>query len=1360
MDNKVTTPTTLVGDNDISKLSPASQTSCSFEDLANICSEGSTIIEDNAEISDNDSAMVKDDTKNDEETDKLTTKNPFYFFRKSDLTLFIFALFFNALAAVTDVASTIMISKIFDKVTRFQQGLYTVPSEFVHDIEWPCFGLILIGLGTTVFGWLETFFFTYLGEKQQIRCRKKLFESLLSRDLCWFESNSNLDGDLIQLNRSIEEFRSALSEYFSVLCKSIFSIISLIIISMIYSWKLTLLIMAVFPIIFITIIIFGNKIDKYAKEEDDKTADSISLLDWNFSSFVWIKIVYSKDIELEKFGILLDQCESAFKKFTVYATIVSSLMSTIALMLFIQSFWFGSYLIRNHKDTSNNVIAAFYSCMKLAMKISSLSVIAVIFQKANTSFKKVVKFLLSEKDIHDYNKKLYIPDHQLEGNININDVSFQYNKYDPKNTSNIENGIEDDFLLEEKIHAKKNDDMILKSISLNIHANKTTYIIGKSGSGKSTIANILLKLYKPTSGSIFIDGYDLKQLDNFWLRDQITLVQQFPKIFNDTIENNILLGSKLDDVNSTKIIDATEFFNLSQTINNFPNGFKTNLGKNYESPDSDTTIPNEIENNDTVKLSGGQEQRLNLIKAKLRNSNILILDESISALDIQQREHLMKKINDWRKDKTTIIITHELSHIRDNDYVCFMEHGEITQYGLKKDLGSITNFFKNDEQDKKISKHVNANNILEKRKRTSMFIDIDDLESQSNKDLEKYDSNRMGLTNEDFIDEQNSKPIKNIKAPLLIAIKILNKCLSKKEKIMYCLGIFLVIAESVLTPVFSFCFSHLINGIIPTSDGKLISNHEQIKWSMVATSIAILIGIITFMANTLLSFISQILCKKLQMKSLQKILKQNVQFFEGIDSNEISTLIMNDIRDFRSIFQRIIARLFSGVAIAVLCIIWTLIIGWKYALVGFSMFPLFIIFSTIGTLIMQKYEFNYKNSLNKAESIFYETRTGIKTIICLNIQKEFTSKLNSRLEQVLKDGFKRSIAIGFTINSVFFVVNFSQAIMFYYGFKLVSTGEYTLVKMLQIIMMILMSVSFISELLTSAPGLFRGLRVSLKLNKLCFQTDDDSNDSTGYLTPNFQQMDENLDLINFQNVTFSYPSMSNVKILKNFNISLPKNNIISIVGESGCGKSTIISLILRLYKLDDNLGEFNQIINIDGYNLNTIKLSHLMANIAVVTQKHYFFNGSIRENLLYSNPVRYSIDDNKIFKILKYLELDKFIKNLSKGLDSDLCKSGNLLVSGGQAQRLSIARAILRDAKIIILDECTSSLDLYNSELVFKMLKKLQIEKNVSILCITHQINLMKFSDLIAVVDKGELIEIGNYQSLIDGKGFFYKMIV
>lgn len=213
------------------------------------------------------------------------------------------------------------------------------------------------------------------------------------------------------------------------------------------------------------------------------------------------------------------------------------------------------------------------------------------------------------------------------------------------------------------------NELALNNASLFFAAGETTFVIGKSGSGKSTIGQALCRFYPTKSGSITLDGNPLEALDIDWLRRNITLVEQNSVLFNGTIFRNITYGRPdFDRVTLDEVKEAAEFALLKETVNNMPNMWDTEVGASGTS------------------MSGGQRQRMALARARLRDTPVLILDESTSALDYINRTLIMEAIRVWRKGRTTIIITHDISQIQQDDYVYILEKGKVVQDGYRKSM--------------------------------------------------------------------------------------------------------------------------------------------------------------------------------------------------------------------------------------------------------------------------------------------------------------------------------------------------------------------------------------------------------------------------------------------------------------------------------------------------------------------------------------------------------------------------------------------------------------------------------------------------------------------------------------------------
>jgi ABC-type multidrug transport system fused ATPase/permease subunit len=233
--------------------------------------------------------------------------------------------------------------------------------------------------------------------------------------------------------------------------------------------------------------------------------------------------------------------------------------------------------------------------------------------------------------------------------------------------------------------------------------------------------------------------------------------------------------------------------------------------------------------------------------------------------------------------------------------------------------------------------------------------------------------------------------------------------------------------------------------------------------------------------------------------------------------------------------------------------------------------------------------------------------------------------------------------------------------------------------------------------------------------------------------------------IDINKLNFHYPSRSDIQVLKNVNISIPYNQTTAIVGPSGAGKSTLISLLLRLYEPTEGTIRFNQHLS------SNIALSDLRNQIAIVPQDVFLFGGSIRENIAYGNT---TADESEIIEASKMANALEFISKFPEGFDTIVGERGTQL-SGGQRQRIAIARAILKEPKILILDEATSSLDSESEKLVQEALEK--VMKNRTSIIIAHRLSTIRKADNIIVLNHGEVVEQGKHNELLAIEGGLYK---
>ena len=229
--------------------------------------------------------------------------------------------------------------------------------------------------------------------------------------------------------------------------------------------------------------------------------------------------------------------------------------------------------------------------------------------------------------------------------------------------------IKDDFstaITLENVSFKYEDDLVLKNFSINVEKGETLALVGQSGSGKSTIANLVTRFYDVTEGKITIDGQDIKDLTKHSLRDLMGLVTQDSILFNDSVKNNILLGK--ESATDNEVIEALKIANAWEFVKDLPNGIETNVGDSGN------------------KLSGGQKQRLSIARAVLKNPPIMILDEATSALDTESERSVQVALENMMKNRTSIVIAHRLSTIQKADTIVVMQKGQIVEQGKHQEL--------------------------------------------------------------------------------------------------------------------------------------------------------------------------------------------------------------------------------------------------------------------------------------------------------------------------------------------------------------------------------------------------------------------------------------------------------------------------------------------------------------------------------------------------------------------------------------------------------------------------------------------------------------------------------------------------
>lgn len=495
--------------------------------------------------------------------------------------------------------------------------------------------IISIFLLKNLFDYLAMFFITFLRNGILKDIRNAMYKKTIELPLSFFSEKRK--GDVIsRISGDVNEVQTSFLSILELIVKEPLTIVFTIVAMFTISTKLTIFVFIFIPVSGYIISIIGKQLKRKSTRAQEEQGIFLSTIEETLGG---LKVVKGYNAE-KHFNNVFQKSTARFFGLSNsignrqnLASPVSEFMgiTVIAILL-----WYGGNMVLVDKTLEG---AAFIAYMGLAYNIltpaKAISKASYSIKRGNAAAERVLEILEQENTIAD------IPNafekHTFEENISIEDINFSYE-----------------------------DEKVLKHFSLEVKKGQTVALVGQSGSGKSTIANLLTRFYDVQEGEINIDNVNIKNLKLESLRGLMGLVTQDSILFNDTIKNNILLGNQ--DATDEEIIDALKIANAYEFVKDLPKGIYTNVGDSGN------------------KLSGGQKQRLSIARAVLKNPPIMILDEATSALDTESERLVQVALENMMQNRTSIVIAHRLSTIQKADKIVVMQKGEIVEQGTHDEL--------------------------------------------------------------------------------------------------------------------------------------------------------------------------------------------------------------------------------------------------------------------------------------------------------------------------------------------------------------------------------------------------------------------------------------------------------------------------------------------------------------------------------------------------------------------------------------------------------------------------------------------------------------------------------------------------
>lgn len=1110
--------------------------------------------------------------------------------------------------------------------------------------------------------------------------RKEFLGAILRQDANWLDKNPS-GGITCQLNENIEIISDGLGNKCCMLVRGFAMFTSSIIACAFINWQLTFITFTMGPVSAFVLHLLTKVNELTNSELMTLSSQSHAIIEESILNVRTVQACNGQNFMIAKLRKVNEQIKKFYNKSTFWAGFFDGLALFVIYFITGISLFFGCRLYFEGQITKagdvilivNTICVTGYFLGLLGPHMSSL-------QRAATSFQLLYKTIASapKSEGKEGESKVF----SAKGNVEFKNVRFMYATRDKE---------------------------VLQGLSLEVLPGQTIALVGTSGCGKSTSIGLLTKLYRASEGEILIDGQNIDMLDAKSLRQQIGVVQQEPKLFDGTIMENIKLGRNVDQ---KTIETAAEIANASSFIEKLENGYETRLGPGG------------------VQLSGGQKQRICIARALVTSPSILLLDEATSALDSHNEVIVNKALTKASEGRTTIIIAHRLSSLKNVDRIYVLDQGKTQEIGKHDELialgGIYAKLARSQEIEQSSKKDWEREELrrAEKMKKKSRNVEIIEPNSTI---LQEHEHNFVGSIITENEQEQ--------KITFSGIAKLMNY-LPKHPK-MLALIILLSIPRAIELCSYGLGMSFAFNTLQRTKE-------DYMTWNWITLGEQTLAGLTFWTLQATLMYlcgwIANEVMNEVKESILNEVLNKPIPYFDNPETSPsacVSRIISHAHNCYACLDHRA-SRFIMFIAGTVFSLLLAFPFVWELGLLGLGITILLTIFSLHFVSVAHKAH-SEKSKMDKSGEFAVEIVEHIRSIKLLAVEGFFEDrfadhlKISERYEN--KIGFISSLNFAVTQSYVFAC----DMLLFFVGTLLIYHGRYTPDKIFLAFNGAQMSAWGVMYFSPWFPEIIRG---SASANQIFSLFDKNKNPEF-----NGKEKPEIKGGVEVEDLTFAYPATPHRNVCEGFSLNIPKGHSIALVGASGCGKSTIISMLERFYA--PKAGK----IAIDKNDISVIDVNYLRQNIAVVGQEPVLFNASIQEN------ITIGLDDipmEEVQNACKVANAANFIESFPLGYDTPVGEGGASL-SGGQKQRIAIARAIIRKPKILLLDEATSALDTQSEEIVQKALRSATTGRTSII--VAHRLSTVQHCDTIYYISRGAVAEYGTHAELVSMNNKYARLV-
>ncbi|KAK4725827.1 hypothetical protein R3W88_030744 [Solanum pinnatisectum] len=1214
----------------------------------------------------------------------------------------------GSIAAVGSGISFSLMAVLFGEIVD-SFGMTVDNEKVVGEVSKVSLKFIYLALGSGLATFAQVTCWTVTGERQAARIRCLYLKTVLRQDIGFFDLETNTGVIIERLSSDTLTIQDAIGEKVGKFIQILATFLGGLVIAFIKGWRLALVLSSSIPPLVLSSAVLTILLVKLASRAQTAYSEAATVVEQTISS---IRTVASYTGERRAISEYYNSLNKAYYS-GVQEGLVSGLSMGVFFFVFYSSYalaiWYGAKMILGHNYTGGDVMNVMMAMLTGSFTLGQASPCLHSFAAGKAAAFKMFQTINRKPVIDPYDmkgRKLV----DISGDIELKNVHFCY--------------------------PARPQESIFVAFSVSIPKGTTTALVGRSGSGKSTVISLIVRFYDPQAGEVLIDGINIKEFQLRWIRGKIGLVSQEPVLFGSTIKDNIAYGK--DDATLEEIKDAVRLANASKFIDKLPQGLDTRVGDHGS------------------QLSGGQKQRIAIARAILKEPKILLLDEATSALDAESERIVQDTLDNVMINRTTVIVAHRLSTVKNADAIAVLQEGEIIEKGshlelMRKKEGTYVQLIQLQELSK-YSGEKNSNEldneeiIINPNNQSNHQIFVTRSASRHSSEVENSSHHPASISVSaaekavgECHDPNSTVVLRKDKDNTFYRLALM----TRPELPELLLGCIAAVVNALILPIFGVLLSYVIKTFYEPA-------HELRKHSRFWSLLFLGLGLTSLLVKPLRTFFFAVagckLIKRIRLMCFEQLVYMEISWFDRKENSigAIGSRLSTDAASVRGMLGESLALLVENTSTVIAGLVIGLEASWQMTLIMIVMVPLIGLHGYLRLKYTNGGGADVKKLYEDASQVAREAVGSIRTVASFSAEEKVVQLYKRKCEGPVRAGIKEGLlsAAGFGFSMFCFYSVYAAS--FYAGARLMESGKVTFAEVFRVFYGLSLTATAISQSGGLAPDSSKAKTGASSIFALLDrQSKIDSKNNSGMILDNVKGN------IEFQHVSFNYPSRPEAQVLKDLCLAISSGEMVALVGESGSGKSTVISLLQRFYDPDSGL------ITLDGLEIQKLNVKWLREQMGLVSQEPILFNNTIRANIAYGKES--DATEAEILAAAELANAHNFISGLQQGYETLVGERG-IQLSGGQKQRVAIARAIVKCPKILLLDEATSALDSESEKVVQDALDRVRSGRTTVV--VAHRLSTIKGADVIVLIKDGVIVEKGNHEILVNRQNGIYASLV